>query len=477
MYARIDLDPSAEQKVNAIRLLRRVPEFEEATGISSDTEDLRKLMFDTMVEDLDCDLSYDDDVKPWIGDRAGVAVVPVGDEPVTVVAIQVGDQQAAEDAVAAIEDCGVGGSVAMDPGMAAGAAGASAPSLGLTNANVVLDDEGDGVKVDFVGDYMLLANNPDALPDIVKEAESEPLSDNERFSSDMSALDGEGIASFWMDVKGVSDTFEEMSPGGPNPVGIEGVDSAFGAVRAGSDHIELVTQSTGDVELSADVANPITELPDSTLMAASVSGGAGLVDKYWPDLQEAIEGFAGPGAYTEVLTTVEEVSGLRLPDDLSTILGDNITLAMDGNGLTAEALQAGDPGAINVGARLTTDQAAVRELVDRVNAKLMAEGMPEGLITEETDDGLVVASNQDYAGQLAGGGDLGSSDAFETAVPDASESSAAFYLDFDKLQDALAQGDSVDAEELDQLEPMRAVGGSLVEVDDGQRMTVRLVFD
>jgi hypothetical protein len=174
---------------------------------------------------------------------------------------------------------------------------------------------------------------------------------------------------------------------------------------------------------------------------------------------------------------VEEASGLRLPDDLSTILGDNITVAMDSTGLTPENIESEDPSAFYFGARLTTDQAAIQDVVDRVNGKLAAEGMPEGLITAETDDGLVVASNDDYAGMLADGGDLGSADGFETAVPDASESTMAFYLDFDRLSEAMSQDDSVDEEMLDTLDPMRSVGASLSQVDDGQRMTMRLVFD
>jgi hypothetical protein len=44
-YAQFDLDPSAEQKVNVVRLLRGFPEFEEETGITSDRDDLRQLAF------------------------------------------------------------------------------------------------------------------------------------------------------------------------------------------------------------------------------------------------------------------------------------------------------------------------------------------------------------------------------------------------------------------------------------------------
>jgi hypothetical protein len=112
-----------------------------------------------------------------------------------------------------------------------------------------------------------------------------------------------------------------------------------------------------------------------------------------------------------------------------------------------------------------------------INAKLASEGMSGGLITRDTDDGLVVASNEDYAGMLGSGGDLGTSDGFETALPDGSDSTVAYYLDFDRLTDAMAQDESADEDDIESLEPMRAIGSSLTQVDGGQRWTTRLVFD
>ncbi len=50
LFASLDLDPSAEQKVNAVQLLRRVPEFEDETGISSDKDDLCKTLYEALVE-------------------------------------------------------------------------------------------------------------------------------------------------------------------------------------------------------------------------------------------------------------------------------------------------------------------------------------------------------------------------------------------------------------------------------------------
>ena len=102
-YARIDLDPSADQKINVVQLLRNVPEFEEATGITSDTDDLRKRMFELALEDSEgcSDIDYDDDIEPWIGDRAARrrdARRRGGGSPEPLLVLQMSDEDAAETA-------------------------------------------------------------------------------------------------------------------------------------------------------------------------------------------------------------------------------------------------------------------------------------------------------------------------------------------------------------------------------------------
>ena len=90
-YVRLDLDPSAAQKLDAMSLLHKWPEFEEATGISDDDVDLRKLFVDEVLSDDGCDVDFDDDIEPWIGDRLGFAVVEGADSPTQMLAVQVSD--------------------------------------------------------------------------------------------------------------------------------------------------------------------------------------------------------------------------------------------------------------------------------------------------------------------------------------------------------------------------------------------------
>ena len=94
-YARVDLNPSAGQKVAAIRFLMKFPSVKDKLGLTGEKDDLRQKLFEQIKkyagDDL-ADVDYDKDVKPWLGERAGIAALPPADgkdDPVVVVAVQV----------------------------------------------------------------------------------------------------------------------------------------------------------------------------------------------------------------------------------------------------------------------------------------------------------------------------------------------------------------------------------------------------
>ncbi|RYJ05463.1 MAG: DUF3352 domain-containing protein, partial [Actinomycetales bacterium] len=101
----IDLDPSAGQKIEAIKALRKFPKFTDELDIDS-RDDLRKFVFDKALGN-DCkDLSYDDDVKPWIGERAALAAVDLGeDSPVPTILLAITDKTKAKAGIEGVLAC------------------------------------------------------------------------------------------------------------------------------------------------------------------------------------------------------------------------------------------------------------------------------------------------------------------------------------------------------------------------------------
>jgi hypothetical protein len=448
-YVRVDLDPSAGQKVDMLRLLRSVPDFEESTGISSDKADLRRLLIEEMLPSTGCDLTYEDDFEPWVGDRAGFAGVPVGDTVAPVISIQVKDEAAAGDTADALEQCAIEES----------------------------GDE-DATGYDFVGDYMIVTEEQH-LADVVDQTEESSLADNDTFTSDMDELGEQGVLSYWLDVDALRElpaAAQSLDESGAAELS-EGLHSSYGALRAGDNYIELLLSARADEELS-DARTPVAELPESTMVAASFSGGGEAVNSYWNSFLESMDATTGGYAEDE-LDSLEQGTGLRFPDDLVTLLGENLTFTMSPDGLDQETLESGDLTRLNFGARFVTDAERLQSILTSVEQLAADAGSPIDLITQETDDGLVIASNEEYAGQIAEGGSLGDSDTFQTAVPNAEDTLGVLYVDLNKLRDVAEQfGEDPDvAEAMRYLEPFEAAGFSVVQNDGTVDSVLRLTFD
>ena len=449
-YLRVDLDPSASQKVDLLRLLQRVPEFEETTGISSDKEDLRRTLAEAVLSEVDCDVDYDNDIRPWIGDRAAFAAIPGKDEPAAAALLQVTDASAAESALAAISDC-FGG-------------------------------EDAGGAFAFIGDYVVIAETQAIADTVVSGGEDDPLSDQKAYADDMDRLGDQGVASFWVDVPAAVEAAREgealgLGFSGADPLALGGATSTFGALRAGSDSIELAMLYSGE-QFTSNAASPVAELPGTTLAAFSVSGLGERVPDLWDRVQEASGMDAA--AFERGASEFERATGLRMPDDLATLLGENLTVAMDAEGV--EAL--GQEGArsfpeVNAGVRFSGEEAAIVDVVKRLQAFLTRTGVGVELATEEVDGGVVVATNTDYATAMTDGG-LSGSENFENAVGDVEDVAAVFYLDIDAAETIVRNvepGGSDAADIADYLEPMEAIGVNATTSEEYSEASVRLTFD
>src|SRR5687768_5843569 len=102
----VDLDPSGEQKIEAIQTLRKCPSWKKRIGVTPD-DDLVKEIVEKGLADGPCkSLDYEKDVKPWIGNRAGLGGVLLGDDkPAPVLVLQVKDPEKAKSGFAGLTRC------------------------------------------------------------------------------------------------------------------------------------------------------------------------------------------------------------------------------------------------------------------------------------------------------------------------------------------------------------------------------------
>lgn len=436
-YASLDLDPSATQKIDALRFLSHFPSFEDVSGITDERADIRKAIFDEAIATSGCpDVTFDDDVDPWLGDTFAIAVLPpAGDdrsaEPEAAVVIEVDDTDAAADGLAQLQACGDGDALGYAPS----------------------------------GEFMVLAETQARADAIAAAAADSSLADDDEYQADLAALGDEGVATAWVDVAGLVALDSPVGDLGDAPeldavsAGFERLASTF---RFHSDHVEVVTKVYGGLEEIDHPDNAITGLPDSTVFALSEAGGGERVGSAWQAALDRVE--AGGGDPGEVMGEFEDATGLALPDDLQTLLGDNALFAIDARGIGPTVLQdllvGGDVSGLHVGARFAGDGDALDDLYSRVTGLMGGSAGP--LAKVDFDDGFALATNEQYGEELADlDGGLGDSAQFQSVIDDAADAETVVYLDFDQVEERLIdlarQSGAVDAD-LEDLQTLRAFG-------------------
>ncbi|HYN75535.1 MAG TPA: DUF3352 domain-containing protein, partial [Candidatus Limnocylindria bacterium] len=104
-YVELDLDPSAGQKVDAYRFLKKFPQLRDLFAESGGLGPGFAKLFDGS------DIDYAKDIEPWLGDRFAVALVPGAkkNDPLRLeLVLQVTDEKAAESSLGTLVE-GVGG--------------------------------------------------------------------------------------------------------------------------------------------------------------------------------------------------------------------------------------------------------------------------------------------------------------------------------------------------------------------------------
>jgi hypothetical protein len=451
-YVGVDLDPSAEQKVRAVQFLNHFPAFKENVDIADAESDIRKSLFDSALKSSEssCDLSFDADVKPWLGYKFAFAGMPgdatEGSEgpstPNVVFSIEVSDESGAKEGLSKLGSC----------------SGA---------------DSDFGVA--FTGDYALLAETQSLADQYADDVAKGSLADDAGFKSDLDSLGDLGFATMWVDIKSSVELFvpPSMASGGDLDFLMNSYQRAAATFRFESNSVEIVASVFGDTVEIAHEDNKIVDLPESTAFAMSESGGETRLDETWQTVVDAAKN-QGVDVDTQI-AQFEAQTGLSLPDDIATLLGANIMFAVDAEGLSAAALASEDPSQINAGVRFTNDPAELNAVYNKVLSFVQtAAGREFPVSKKDLDDGLVVATNEDYAAKLGEDGSLGDSDAFTSVIDDAASKEFVLFFNFDSIEEQIVQAmqdDGTPAEVIENVTPIQAFG--ITSDVDGDYFTTR----
>jgi hypothetical protein len=472
-YASIDLDPSGSQKIEAVQMLRKFPSFKDQIGIDTD-DDVRRAIWDrTGAEDECPEVSYADDIEPWLGDRFAMAAVDTGgDSPVPVAVLQVTDEDAADAGMKKLRACGTDGG---------------------------LGDESGGWV--FADGWAVISADEKTAQEVVDAADDGTLADDETYQLWMGEVGDAGIASAYVApaagdfiADGMQDMGGLMGPMSESSTFLTTDDTDGAATEA--DRVlrdfagmamtvrfsdgSLEMEVAGDPGASSKAlystdrgADMVQTLPASTAVAL----GVGFEDGWFQDVLDQVSTVVG-GDADQLLAEAEAGTGLDLPDDVETLFGDSFALSVDSSFDPEMFYSAGDTTVIPIAAKVQGDPDGVESVLDKLRSRIAPPGSEELIYSDSEGDATVIGLSEDYNAEVLAAGGLGDTDVFRNVVREADQASAVLFVNFDAgegwLDDMVDEGDPESAKDVAVLE---GFGVSAWSTDGAAHAVLRLTTD
>jgi hypothetical protein len=373
-YGQLDLDPSLLQKTAAWQFLRDLPEVKAA--VAAGLPDPKALLWKLMVTDDEYlgALNYDTDVKPWLGNRYGVAFVNHLGKPVWVAAVQLADTEVGVRTLKGwLKKAGSDNDVTYD---------------------VTVRDN-----------YALLTEAKDTFF-ILDEIAKGTLTDNPTFAADFAALGEPGVSAGWTDLS----SWQRMTGQNLGSVIGMGHGRLALATRFTADTLEVAGITRGFTGGAAIPDGDLGLLPADTGVALSITGAGKALAEAWSQLPQ------------QAKDSVADLK-LSLPDDLVALLGNSLVVAASAD--TVQHFMSS--AAPEIGLRVNSDAASRAEQV----LHTLADGVsPDGISTTVNGAVLFAGTTAGYRDRIAGGGDrLSSNEWFARTVPDHAKATFAAWVD------------------------------------------------
>lgn len=410
--AKVDLNPSLHEKLAVWQLSQKFPAV--INGSNKDT-----VLSESVVTALlrGTPLTYAADVKPWLGDRAAIAVYPApskGAEPELAFALQYTDATAMTAALHKLES--------------------SRPISWTTRDN-----------------YVVVAEQPGQATAVLAADDAHAMSTQDTYRSDIGALGGGQLALGWADLAGVGSAALATI--------------AHAATGSGADLLQSALAGTalpgsGRVAVGLHAESSYLEVVGRTFGAKA---GPGLAHSAGHDLAGAMPADSTAAiSVTDLGAASSRINGLlgAEPSVGSAVKGLNKRYGLNISGLLGAIF--GKETAVAL-APMHGENPAVTLRTSGGNAKQVTSIL--GLLTamagdkfaklQPTADGFVIGNSPDEVRAAAGTGHpLADTAAFRTAVPDADGAALVAYANVAGL---IAQG-VIPPDDATDLEHVQAVG-------------------
>ncbi len=353
--------------------------------------------------------------------------------------------------------------------------------------------------------WALLGESQDVVDGIAADAADSPLSEDDDYTSWTDAAGDSGIATFYvapeagklladnldefmgplegLDDSGMPTAYSSSLSCSPPCVGYASVsDEVTSALEDFKGLAATLRFDDGSLELEV-AADPgksqdalegadrggdvLATLPEDT--AAAI--GLGFADGWFGDLVDQVAGQLGGMTSEELLDEMSSQTGLDLPDDAETLMGDSAALALGGDFDLETFVNSADGTGVPVGLKVRGDTDAIESVLDKLRPQM---GGAEAALGSDSDGDLIaIGPDADYREQLLGDGGLGDSEVFENVVREADDAAAVLFVNFD-AGDWLASIADEDPEVADNLEPLQGLGVSAWLEDGASHLVLRI---
>ncbi len=435
-FVKIDLDPSAGQKLALLQLLQKFP---NASGLKDSDKSFGDWLMRRLSESAGPnDVNYEQDIKPWLGQRFAAADVPdsTGKSGEALLVLQETDEKAAAAGLDKLKR----------------SAGASSFDYAFSSGYVVVSSSGDGAHK------------------AVEAAKTASLAGNEQFTNDVQALGSDEIVTAWADATKVGQQLKSALSAVGGRLGALGADGSASTklldqtyqgryvlgLHATSDSVELRTLVRGGKSKPAGAT--VSSLGSVLPGAWAVLDVAGLdqsIDSAWATLS------ALPGLGSAI-TQAKGQYGIELPGDLKAVLGSELVVSAAGDLTSPEV----------VAAAKTTDGAKAQEVLDKL---LSAAGVDPSVVAQRVDGNRLYVGSSARAVARAGTGTITTDPLFQQAVADPGTAQAIVFVDLSKVWKALGDGASL-AGTTEEVKHVAAIGVSSVSGGGDTSVTIRVIF-
>jgi len=442
-FVKVDLDPSAGQKIELYKLLQKFPRSAQLQGTDTDFGGwlVRRLLESGSGSST---LSYAADVQPWLGQRFAVATVPSSTVPGTVddlVVLQESDDTAAAAALEKIRH--------------------ASSSRGFDYA--------------FADGYVVVSpQSPGAAHRAVAAASSSPLGQSSQYLSDVAGLGSDEVITGWADAtaeRALVNRQLASRAGASGAVGLLGgagglgalVDSAYQGrfvlgVHAADGSIEIQAASLGGgISPAVSPVRGIDHVARGAVGVVAISGVDARLAAGWKQL-------AANPVYANLFRQLHQNVGLDIPGDLQKLLGSEVDLSVGGDLSHAPVV---------VAASTSGDPAAAKAVFDKI---LHGMGARAPVLGESVAGGVFYVGSTQNAVDAAGTGQaISANPLYSQAVADPAGAQLVGFVDLTKIWADLGSKVLTSATQ-QEAEHLAAVGLSVHQSGADTSVVLRIVL-